>query len=266
MGCNAKDEVRYNLPSSGEIAAIVVGDCSKKTYTYDVLVKSTDNRLRQVSALHPSYMALQYPLLFPYGERGYHLGIKYTDFPSLLPTTRHYVTMLEYYRYRMHYRLNKPNPYTCCGRLSDSLVVDAYSTVESSRLQFIADHQPDLRTECVQGIDDAIDHGLSTGDSVGQKYVLPTSFTGGKRYIVQNSQDAMAICRVLGAPDLFVTFTCNSKWQEIYDALIYEPGQVPSDRSDMIVRVFNMKVNEFIADIREGNTFGPVLAGMLLFC
>lgn len=140
MGCNVKDEVQYNLPSSGEIAAIVVGDCSKKTYTYDVLVKSTDNRLRQVSALHPSYMALQYPLLFPYGERGYHLGIKYTDFPSLLPTTRHYVTMLEYYRYRMHYRLNKPNPYTCCGRLSDSLVVDAYSTVESSRLQFIADH------------------------------------------------------------------------------------------------------------------------------
>lgn len=76
----------------------------------------------------------------------------------------------------MHYRLNKPNPYTCCGRLSDSLVVDAYSTVESSRLQFIADHQPDLRTECVQGIDDAIDHGLSTGDSVGQKYVDRSMF------------------------------------------------------------------------------------------
>lgn len=27
MGFNAKDEVQYNLPSSGEIAAIVVGDC-----------------------------------------------------------------------------------------------------------------------------------------------------------------------------------------------------------------------------------------------
>ncbi len=116
----------------------------------------------------------------------------------------------------------------------------------------------------MQGIVDAIDHGLSTRDSVGQKYVLPTSFTGGKRYMVQNYQDAMAICHVLGAPDLFVTFTCNSKWQEIYDALIYEHGQVPSDRSDMIVRVFN--INEFISDIREGNTFGPVLAGMLLFC
>uniref|UniRef100_K3Y063 Helitron helicase-like domain-containing protein n=1 Tax=Setaria italica TaxID=4555 RepID=K3Y063_SETIT len=38
-----------------------------------------------------------------------------------------------------------------------------------------------------------------------------------------NYQDAMAICRVYGPPDLFVTFTCNSKWREIADALRYEP-------------------------------------------
>lgn len=263
LGCDSRDEIQYNLPTSGEIAGIVVGDYSSGEYTYDVMVQSTDSRLRRVSALHPCYMALQYPLLFPYGEHGFHLGIKYTDFPSITGASRRYVTMLEYYRYRLHYRLNKPNPYTCCGRLSDSLCVDSYSTVEASRLKYIADNQPDLRTESVQGIVDAIDHGLSSGDSVGQKYVLPSSFTGGKRYMVQNYQDAMAVCRVFGSPDLFVTFTCNSKWQEIYDALLFELGQLPSDRSDMIVRVFNMKVNEFIADIREGKTFGPVLAGKL---
>nr|AAG13610.1 hypothetical protein [Oryza sativa Japonica Group] len=229
LGCNAKDEVQYNLPTSGEIAGIIVGDSSNDAYTYDVVVQSSDNRLRQVSALHPSYMALQYPLFFPYGERGFHLGIKYTDFPSIAGTSRRYVTMLEYYRYRFHYRLNKPNPYTCCGRLSDSICVDAYSTVEGSRLKFIHDHQPELRSECVQGIADAIDHGLESGDSVGKKYVLPSSFTGGRRYMVQNYQDAMAVCRVFGSPDLFVTFTCNSKWQEIYDALVFEPGQVPVD-------------------------------------
>lgn len=79
--------------------------------------------------------------------------------------------------------------------------------------------------------------------------------------MVQNYQDAMALSWF--AHRSFVTFTCNSKWQEIYDALLFELGQLPSDRSDMIVRVFNMKVNEFIADIREGKTFGPVLAGKL---
>ena len=75
-----------------------------------------------------------------------------------------------------------------------------------------------------------------------------------------NYQDAMAICRVYGPPDLFLTFTCNPKWREIADALRFEPGQQPCDRSDLVVRVFHMKVDEFIADIRQGVTFGPVLA------
>jgi hypothetical protein len=74
----------------------------------------------------------------------------------------------------------------------------------------------------------------------------------------------MAICRVYGSPDLFVTYTCNSKWQEIAEAIRFDTGQQPSDRADIIVRVFNMKVNEFIADIREGRTFGKVLAGILI--
>ncbi|CAN6312812.1 unnamed protein product [Urochloa humidicola] len=44
------------------------------------------------------------------------------------------------------------------------------------------------------------------------------------------------------------------------DALRFEPGQQPCDRSDLIVRVFRMKVGEFIADIREGKTFGQIRA------
>jgi hypothetical protein len=75
----------------------------------------------------------------------------------------------------------------------------------------------------------------------------------------------MAICRVFGSPDLFVTFTCNNKWKEIADVICFEIGQQPCDRSDVIVRAFHMKVVEFIADIMEGKTFGPVLAGMLTF-
>jgi len=75
-----------------------------------------------------------------------------------------------------------------------------------------------------------------------------------------NYQDAMAICRVYGPPDLFVAFTCNTKWREIADALQYEPAQQPRDRSDSIVRVFNMKVDEFIDDIKEGGMFGAVHA------
>jgi hypothetical protein len=243
--------------SSGEIAAIIVGDYSADEYTYDVLVHDREHGLKRVYYLHPSYMALQYPLLFLYGEHGFHLGIKYTYVDNSSGTVRKYVTMLEFSRMHMHYRLNESNPFTCYGRLSDQACVDMFSTIEASRLKWIADHQKELRSESVQGIADAIDKGLISADSVGSKVVLPTGFTASRRYFVMNYQDAMAICRVYGPPDLFVMFTCNTKWREIADALRFEPGQQPCDRSDLVVRVFRMKVDEFIADIREGKTFGP---------
>ncbi|AQK56265.1 putative replication protein [Zea mays] len=261
LGCNTRHDAQYNLPTNGELAAVIVGDCSSSQYKYDVLVHAREGGLKHVSCLHPSYMALQYPLLFPYGDRGYHLGIKYADVGEGDVACRKYVTMLEFVRHRSHYRLNEPNPFTCYGRLSNQLAVDAYSTIEASRLQFIADHQKELHCESVQGITDAIGRGLTSADSVGGRVIVPASFTGGRRYHVMNYQDAMAICRVYGPPDLFVTFTCNPKWKEIVDALRFEPGQQACDRSDIVVRVFHMKVDEFIADIREDKIFGPIRAG-----
>jgi len=88
-------------------------------------------------------MALQYPLLFPYVEHGFHLGIRYSDIDYNDETSRKYVMMLEFVRRHLHYRLNEANPYTCYGRLSDQLIVDAYSTIEGSRLKYIADNQRD---------------------------------------------------------------------------------------------------------------------------
>jgi hypothetical protein len=80
LGCNTCHDVQYtchdvqyNLPSSGEIEAIIIGDYSNVEYTYDVLVHDRKYGLKWVSHLHPCYMALQYPLLFPYGEHGFHL-------------------------------------------------------------------------------------------------------------------------------------------------------------------------------------------------
>jgi hypothetical protein len=135
--------------------------------------------------------------------------------------------------------------------------------IEGSILKFVADHQKELRSESVRGIADAIDNGMTSADSVGSRVVVPPSFIGGRSYYVMNYQDTMAICRVYGPPDLFVTFTCNMKWKEISDALHFETGQQPCDRSKIVVRVLHMKVDEFILDIREGTTFGPVCAGKI---
>ncbi|ONM20623.1 hypothetical protein ZEAMMB73_Zm00001d005223 [Zea mays] len=195
LGYNTRHDVQYNLPSNGEFAAIIVGDYTAEEYTYDILVHDRECGLKRVSCLRPAYMPLQYPMLFPYGEHGFHLGIRYFGADDVGSSKRKYVTMLEFVRRHLHYRLDEPNPYTCYGRLSDQIDVDVYSTIEGNRLQFIASHQSDLRSETVQGIADAINKGFVNAYSIGSRVVVPASFTGGRRYHVMNYQDAMAICR-----------------------------------------------------------------------
>lgn len=77
----------------------------------------------------------------------------------------------------------------------------------------------------------------------------------------ENYQDAIVICRVHSPPDLFTTFTYNPKWPEINEALLLEPDQIPTDRPDIAVRLYHMKLNEYLTNITEGCSFGPVKAG-----
>ncbi|XP_066374762.1 uncharacterized protein [Miscanthus floridulus] len=110
--------------------------------------------------------------------------------------------------------------------------------------------------ESIQSISDAVNRGCIDGNEMGKLTVLPPSFTGGRRYMIQNYHDAIAICREYGPPDFFVTFTCNPKWLEIVEGIL-EAGQRPTDRTDIIVTVFNMKLEELLDDIRKGHAFGP---------
>ncbi|GBM60953.1 hypothetical protein AVEN_37422-1 [Araneus ventricosus] len=53
----------------------------------------------------------------------------------------------------------------------------------------------------------------------------------------QNYQDAMAMVRKFGKPDLFLTFTCNPSWSEILNSM--EGVQCPEDRPDIIIHKAN---------------------------
>ena len=59
----------------------------------------------------------------------------------------------------------------------------------------------------------------------------------------------MAVVRVNGKPDAFVTFTCNPKWTEITENL--RPGELPWMRPDLLNRVFKMKLDSLLKDLRE---------------
>ena len=79
--------------------------------------------------------------------------------------------------------------------------------------------------------------------------------------MVQNYHDSMALCRAYGPPHIFSTFTCNPKWPKITQAIRFELGQKPNDRSDMVTRVYHMKLDEYITYIKNGQAFGPIQAG-----
>ncbi|XP_071718552.1 ATP-dependent DNA helicase RRM3-like [Rutidosis leptorrhynchoides] len=167
-------------------------------------------------------MALQYPLLFPYGETGYHENIPYHCNRGKRKTARGYITMREFYCYRIQQRENEGTTLLRGGWLFQQYLVDAYTAVEEQRLKYLRNHQNELRTDLYNNVCDAVTRGDTKAASIGKRIILPSLHTCSPRYMLQNYQDAMALCREFDKPDLFITFTSNPKWPEIEGIYIIE--------------------------------------------
>jgi len=110
--------------------------------------------------------------------------------------------------------------------------MDAYAAIEQSRLKYLRQNQKTIRANLYQGLQDAIAIGDNSATAIRQRIILPSSFTVGPHHMVQNYQDAMAICKWADCPDAFVTFTCNPQWLEIKRVLPL--GQQPQDQPDLV--------------------------------
>ncbi|KAK9051441.1 hypothetical protein SSX86_028068 [Deinandra increscens subsp. villosa] len=146
------------------------------------------------------------------------------------------------------------------GRLFQQYIVDAYVSIEQNRLDYIRSHQNTFRTELLQGVHDAIFRGDTVGQDVGKRTFLPSSFTGGPRYMYKHYQDALAICRVYGNPQYFITFTCNANWPEIQRFMSRYPVLQSQDQPGVISRIFRMKVFSMIDFLKKKKPFGEVSA------
>jgi hypothetical protein len=118
VGAREGDPVQYSLPTTDQLAMLVVGDFSLDTFQRDIVIQTRSGDLEHISSLHPAFMALQYPLLFPFGERGYQVGVPYDGVTPTKKQKRVKVTMQDYFRYRFHYRKKDANPFLCYGTLS----------------------------------------------------------------------------------------------------------------------------------------------------
>jgi hypothetical protein len=108
IGAKEDDPIQYNLPTTDELAMLIVGDFSLDTFKRDIVIETRSNELKRISSLHLAYMALQYPLLFPFGERGFQVGILHNDLSLTENNARRNMIMQEYYWYQFHYRKISP--------------------------------------------------------------------------------------------------------------------------------------------------------------
>ncbi|XP_071705325.1 uncharacterized protein [Rutidosis leptorrhynchoides] len=253
---------QYNTPTVVEVAALITSDFGQCTTSRDIIVQKKNSPPKRISELHQLYMALQYPLLFPYGETGYHEEIPYRNNNGRRKTIRGFVTMREFYCYMIQQRENEGTTLLRGGRLFQQYLVDAFTAIEEQRLKWLRNHQNELRLDLYNNVCDAVTRGDTKATSIGKHIILPSSHTGSPRYMVQNYQDAMALCREFDNPDLFITLTSNPKWPEIDAMLSYIEGQRAPDRPDIVARVFKQKLDCIMTDIMKKHIFGTTEAGI----
>ncbi|RCV44632.1 hypothetical protein SETIT_9G390300v2 [Setaria italica] len=230
------DQRTYNAPITSEVAAVwIEGNERRNTFDRNVILHGNNNKIQGIRSYTGCYDPLSYPLFFPRGELGWH-----ADIPKVGITTedvkkaranqnnknndpdssgRMWVTMREYYCYKFHVRANIFNPILYGGWLFQQFAVDTYIKIESSQLDFIWNHQKEIRADLYQGLLDSIHAGQDRGDAVGKRTVLSSSFIGGPRDKMRRYLDAMALVRKYGKPDIFLTMTCNPNWEEITNEL-----------------------------------------------
>ncbi|GKE62546.1 DNA helicase, partial [Tanacetum coccineum] len=106
----------YELPTGDMLGAIVYEPGPETDMDYDIVIEERSGHPQRVNKLHSSYMSLQFPLLFPYGEDGYSKDLKLLGGTGTFDSDRR-LTMKAYYAYVIHDRANCFNYLSRTGRL-----------------------------------------------------------------------------------------------------------------------------------------------------
>ncbi|XP_020271613.1 uncharacterized protein LOC109846777 [Asparagus officinalis] len=164
--------------------------------------------------------------------------------------------MREYVAFRIQQCQNEGRTLLYSGKLFQTYIVDLLTCIEEDRLHWVRQNQIKIRAELYCGIKDAVYKGDTQGSQVGQRIVLPPSFTGGTRYMNQNYMDAIDLCRAMGNPYLFIITTANPKWEEVKATLNEVGEQRPDERPNLVARDFKIKLELMMEDLQKQNHFG----------
>ncbi|XP_065678214.1 uncharacterized protein LOC124818126 [Hydra vulgaris] len=221
-GCERR---RYNFPSHEEVAIVFVGNDGAPPPSREVVIYPRGQPFKTISSMSANLDPMIYPIFFPRGDAGWHDQLEHN-----------------------------PDRAT---RVRNRYAVDAYVKIEGQRLAFIRNNQNKLRSEQYDTLHEYVNNVANNLNvRPGRVVILPSKRS--PRVLKKNFEDAMAIIKKYGKPDLFITFTCNSKWRENTENL--NPGESATDRADLVCRVFKMKLKCFLGDIFKHGVLGKVVS------
>lgn len=160
------DQRVYNLPTTSEVSAIWVDEGIHTILKPPIRIYPHSNKSQVVDYYYRCYDPLQYPLLFPYGQDGWHCGIKKIQQPNnttscnvycereYLPSVknmctidnflhmeaevleqqkkkRNNVSCREYYCYKIQMRDDENDELLHTGRIFQQYIVDVFIKVET---------------------------------------------------------------------------------------------------------------------------------------
>ncbi|GJS24178.1 DNA helicase PIF1, ATP-dependent [Tanacetum coccineum] len=117
-------------------------------------------------------------------------------------------------------------------RLFQQFIMDAYTMIESERLNFNRKNDKDLRSETYSKLTTLAQNSDSGVKLRGKMVILNSNFTGSQRYMMQNYLDAITLCKFYGLKS--------------------------EDRPDVISRVFKIKLDCLMKELKDGHIFGRV--------
>ncbi|XP_024963674.1 uncharacterized protein LOC112503936 [Cynara cardunculus var. scolymus] len=167
--------------------------------------------------------------------------------------------MREFFAFKLQDRRNMFSLLLNARRLLQQFIVDGYTMIESERLHYIRKQQNVLRCETYDTLCNVQEQGEWDVSNIGKRIILPSFFTGGAQYMMQNYLDAMSLCKWYGYSDLFLTMTCNPKWPEVR-RFVKDIGLNPEDRPDILCRLFKIKLDALIRELKENEFFGKIQA------
>jgi hypothetical protein len=238
-----------DVPDAMVLGAIIAEPGSSKHI--QIHNQNADDRPSIISDCHRLYHPLAYPILFPHGQTGWFLGMRSNDGSS--------ISRVQFLKFLMMRRANLTHLQKC-GRLTLEFWCDAWASHEAQLMEFHRrpQQQAMYRSGSKSAVVDQMSHADARDIGMPVPTVLPSSVVGSPRFYHTLFLNAMALPRRYGKPDLFITMTANPYWPEI-------SAQIPADshwqyHPDIVARVFMIKVESLVSDIREKEIFGPVAA------